>query len=287
MDKNQESLNKPMDQEVLELFGSLDPFNVHIKRFLLKESKLKKNVTFQRKNLLLTTNLFVGFTCLLCIRFYGIKYLPSFLFGFTCHSLNKYFAVNGGVLTSCYWRTSLAFLDMRLRIIRDRIQRESDIQQILLELNHFQRQVIKFDKCLQGFLFSAFVSFTPIFITLVHSALFGNFNAGGGLLLPLLLFIMTPVYMLESVIPMFEVAKLWATSRSLTNLLHQKFSQNKKTLSIHQQMKLIKWIKVVSDDDHPLSPVSFTSQVLTPNWFFHYLLDLIVNLLMVIDFFRK
>ena len=302
------------EQEVMELYGTLDQDNPHVKQFLKHSRNLRMTVNFERRNLALTTNGFVAFTAILCIKKYGTGYAVNFFLGWLTHVINKIYVVNGSVAAACYWRTALSFLHMRLLIIKDRIQdvlddkvqlsvpmndsenpvpgpssginpSTSKISHIIQELNAFQIQVHKFDKCMRGFLLSSFVSFTPIFCTLVHCIFFADFGEGSQLL-PTLLAIMMPVYMMQQVIPMYDVAKVWATSHTLYSPLQQ-ICMKTKGLTTKDRLKLLKWMKGVTDDDHPLAPLTITAEPLTPHHFFLYVMELIMNFLQIIEVMRE
>ena len=60
-----------------------------------------------------------------------------------------------------------------------------------------------------------------------------------------------------------------------------------KTLSTHERLKLLTVIKSIGSDRKPVAPTTSTNEAFTPHVFFQYVVDLIVNVLMLIELLDK
>jgi len=267
-------------------FKGLDPQSCHVKKLKNELDKIKV-VNFKRLFLVFLGYSFVTFTTILSLQKYGTQFIVNFLIGWISHACHSWFHMNSSVVIGCLWKIALTHLQTRLFIIRDKIiENQTSISIILQELDSFHIQVIRFDKCLRWFLFASFLSFTPLFCNLLNTAFYGEFNEGG-VWLKLIIFLMLPVFMVENVLPMFEMSKVWFLSRDLYRLLQKVVIDSGNAMSIQDRMKVLKWMKAVTDDDHPLAPMTITAEPLTPNGFFHYVMGIIMNFLMLTDMLYK
>jgi len=194
--------------------------------------------------------------------------------------------MNGNVITGHVWMVSLSFLEMRLLMIRDKINENNpDFTLILQELDSYQRQLLRFDRFLRGFLLASFVSCTPLFCSTIYAIFYGNFSEGEKVF-PILMMIMIPIFMVENLTPMSKVGNIWHLSVTLYPLLMKAVVNARDHITLQEKMKVLKWMKALTDDDHPLSPIMITREPLTPNCFFHYVIGIGMNFLMTIDVLR-
>jgi len=253
--------------------------NVHLKQFKTASKKIK-TVNFERMFLFFMGNTNILFTTILNIKLFGSY---TFIIGFVSHAVHSWFHLQCNVVIGCLWKISLAFIQMRLLIIRDKIMdNNQSISFILKELSSFQDQVKRFDSCLKWFLFSSFASFTPLFCTMLHTSFYGEFSEGG-LMLKLVIFLMLPVFLMENVIPMFFVAKIWSVSTDTYKLMQKRVYDSRDRISTHDRIKALEWMKALTSKAGPLAPLTITGEPFTPIGFFHYVMGIVCNFLMLTD----
>ena len=270
----------------LDYISRDDNSNPHLKK-LKDMANRTKEINIERFNQNLAANMFVTITCILCVKKYGTEYIGSYILGWLLHAVQAWFFMNGNILTGHVWKVSLAFLEMRLLMIRDKINENNpDFTLILQELDSYQRQLLRFDRFLRGFLLASFTTCTPLFCTMFYNMFYGKFTEGGSLL-PVLIGSLIPILLIENLTPMSRVANIWYLSMTLHPLLIKSVVKARDSITLEEKMKVLKWMKALTDDDHPLSPITITGEPLTPNCFFHYVMGIILNFLMTIDFLRE
>lgn len=266
----------------------------HIPRFKNECHNMIEGVKNQYRILFLTTNAFVLYTTVKNIMIFDNKFTLAFIYGFCSHVLLSFTMHYCNLITGMLWKIALNFLRMKMLILRDKWTNfisgdsvtEEGVEQLVEEIVSLKQQVSRFDECLTGLLVSSFVSFTPVFCTVIHSIAFGDFSSAD-LFLPIMLVLMLPVFIMERIGPMLMVAQLFSLSMSLYPLLNSMQVRSMGVVSLKNRIKLLRMIKSLGCHDKPIAPMTANEETFTPNSFFMYITSLFTKFLMLIEYVRQ
>jgi len=285
-----------------ELDYLLDPINflrqnntnqcVHEIKFRKTFHDLFKLCRSEIYNSSVMTNLFV----LVCVIRGAIKTGEPYYFilGMISHVFHSVLFGSGCALASFQWKTCLAFIDMKMDQLLERMDlvltsdtksnKDHFINRILEDLKNLRIKVLKYNQVLMIFLFASIASTTPITTTLVYTSIFDD-DSHQGILLQVIHFPILFIFTFQGWSPCYLTTKIWTKSMMMHKRLNSIFVRFSPSLELQTRLSLREEIKSLGSP-RPLAISDMKGIPYTPSRFFLYLESCLLTFILLIENFK-